>query len=91
LLWFPALPTPETTRVSRRPETRLVGRTGREHLANSSETAQVSRAPEAKGEAVGQQNPPADPDLARVMEAWPALPPALKAGIVAMVKASAGG
>jgi hypothetical protein len=31
---------------------------------------------------------PADPDLADVMAAWPALPPALRTGILAMVKAA---
>jgi hypothetical protein len=31
----------------------------------------------------------ADPDLAAVVDAWPELPEAIKAGIVAMVKASA--
>jgi hypothetical protein len=31
-----------------------------------------------------------DPDLRRVVEAWPALPPAVRAGVVAMVRASAG-
>jgi hypothetical protein len=34
------------------------------------------------------QEPRADPDLAAVCEAWSALPPAVRAGIVAMVKAS---
>ena len=34
-------------------------------------------------------NGPDDPDLAAVMAAWPDLPEALKAGIVAMVKAAA--
>jgi len=29
-----------------------------------------------------------DPDLAAVVNAWPTLPPAVKTGIVAMVKAS---
>jgi len=29
-----------------------------------------------------------DPDLAAVVEAWPELPEAMKAGIVAMVKAA---
>jgi len=29
-----------------------------------------------------------DPDLAAVVDAWPDLPKAMKAGIVAMVKAS---
>ncbi len=31
-----------------------------------------------------------NPDLAAVVEAWPHLPEALKAGIVAMVKAASG-
>ena len=31
-----------------------------------------------------------DPDLAAVVEAWPDLPEALKAGILAMVKAASG-
>jgi len=31
---------------------------------------------------------PADPQLAQVIDAWPTLPEALKAGIVAMVKAA---
>jgi hypothetical protein len=39
------------------------------------------------------QNPPisatlADPDLAAVVDAWPALPEAIKAGILAIVKAT---
>jgi hypothetical protein len=34
---------------------------------------------------------PADPDLAAVIDAWDRLPAALKAGIVAMVKAAAAG
>jgi len=33
---------------------------------------------------------PTDPDLAAVVAVWPDLPPALRAGIVAMVKAAAG-
>ncbi len=33
---------------------------------------------------------PADPDLARVVAAWATLPPAIKAGIVALVKAATG-
>jgi len=31
---------------------------------------------------------PSDPDLAWIVEAWPTLPVAVKAGIVAMVKAA---
>lgn len=32
----------------------------------------------------------ADPDLAKVAAAWPALPPAVKAGILAMIEATRG-
>jgi hypothetical protein len=31
------------------------------------------------------------PDLARLIEAWVVLPPAIKAGILALVEASGGG
>lgn len=34
--------------------------------------------------------PPADPELAAVIAAWSGLPPALRAGIAAMVKAAGG-
>jgi len=44
---------------------------------------------EALGRALGQLTP-SDPDLAAIVKAWPALPAALKAGILAMVKASGG-
>ena len=40
---------------------------------------------------VGDPTPALAPDLARVVEAWADLPPALRAGIVAMVKAAASG
>ena len=44
----------------------------------------------AKCAANRDQRPPSDPDLALIIEAWPALPQPVKAGILAMVKASAG-
>ncbi len=34
--------------------------------------------------------PPADPDLAQILAAWPRLPEAIKAGILAMVQAAGG-
>lgn len=33
---------------------------------------------------------PADPDLAAVVAAWPALPPAIRAGVMALVNAGKG-
>ncbi|MGO8903852.1 MAG: hypothetical protein ACLQU5_36755 [Isosphaeraceae bacterium] len=46
----------------------------------------------AQGKRAARNQPrldaPKDPDLAAVVEAWPELPEALKAGIVAMVKAA---
>jgi hypothetical protein len=36
-------------------------------------------------------NFPADPDLAAVVTAWPALPAAIRAGILAMIQAAKGG
>lgn len=35
--------------------------------------------------------PPDDPELATVVAAWPSLPPAIRAGVVAIVKAAGGG
>ena len=40
--------------------------------------------------AVGDENRSIDPDLAAVIEAWPTLPEAVKAGILAMVNAAGG-
>jgi hypothetical protein len=42
----------------------------------------------AESGALGAQNGPVDPDLAAVMEAWPGLPAAIRAGILAMVRAA---
>jgi hypothetical protein len=41
--------------------------------------------------ALGQRRNPSDPDLALIVERWFDLPPAVRAGIVAMVKASGSG
>ena len=38
----------------------------------------------------GAQEAPLDPELAAVVDAWPALPEAIKAGILAMVETTAG-
>ena len=42
----------------------------------------------APGAAVGAENGPIDPDLARVIEAWPKLPAAIRAGVLAMIDAA---
>jgi hypothetical protein len=41
-----------------------------------------------QGEAVWPNSGPMDADLAAVVEAWPTLPEAIKAGILAMVRAA---
>ncbi|MCH7685408.1 MAG: hypothetical protein IH899_01785 [Planctomycetes bacterium] len=44
----------------------------------------------AESGAVGAQSALMDPDLRAVIEAWPELPDAVKAGILAMVRAAGG-
>ncbi len=43
----------------------------------------------AESGAVGAESAPADPDLQRLIDAWPTLPDAVRAGIAAMVRAAA--
>jgi hypothetical protein len=61
---------------------------GIESPANSSDNDTVSI---SKSGANDSQNGRIDPDLARVVERWDALPEAIRAGIVAMVKAASAG
>ena len=42
----------------------------------------------AKSGALGAQNDPIDAELAEVVQAWPGLPDALRAGILAMIRAA---
>ena len=42
----------------------------------------------ARGAAVDARNPPIDFDLTEVIERWPALPDAVRTGILAMVRAT---
>lgn len=68
-----------------------MGDTGTELPANLSGTAQgAGQGGSNSGSNRPDSGPPTDPELARVVEAWPRLPGALRAGILAMV-ASAGG
>ena len=50
--------------------------------ANTGANSGESEAPAAR--------PPTDPDLAVIVDAWSALPAALRAGIAAMVRAASG-
>ena len=60
------------------------------NASNSTRNGQAIAAGAAKG-AVDQCPPmPADPDFRAVADAWPTLPAAIRAGILAMVKAANG-
>lgn len=61
----------------------------RTHAENAGETREAGQSGAECG-ALGAQNAPLDPDLAAVVDAWPKLPEAIKAGILAMVKAAGG-
>jgi hypothetical protein len=37
---------------------------------------------------IENESPPSDPELAALIVAWPSLPPAIRAGILAMIQAS---
>jgi len=50
-----------------------------------------SRGSAAPGAAVDAENTPIDADLQAVIQRWPELPEAVKAGIVAMVQAAGDG
>lgn len=70
---------------------------GLEHPANPAGNTRVSDSGGSKsgnnGAGFGPLTPPAkptDPELAAVVAAWTDLPPAVRAGIVAMVRAAAG-
>jgi hypothetical protein len=64
-----------------------VAGTGFEHPAKSSGNDGGGGQSGAECGALGAQNAPLDPDLAAVVDAWPKLPGAIKAGILAMVTA----
>lgn len=64
--------------------------TGFELLQESAGNSTSATQSGAKSGALGAQNGPLDPDLVVVAEAWPGLPDALRAGILAMVRAASG-
>ena len=56
----------------------------RQTIAQKSKNRPEKQAPDGAGRP--EKAPPDDPDLAKVVAAWPTLPDPLKAGILAMVK-----
>jgi hypothetical protein len=61
---------------------------GFEPTQDSSGKSTIAEQFGAESGAVDARNGPIDPDLAAVVEAWAGLPTAIKAGILAMVRAA---
>lgn len=61
---------------------------GFEHPSVSKQNTQNPPGDSAPDSAFGPKTVPTDPDLSALVAAWPTIPPALRAGIVAMVKAA---
>ena len=80
------MPPPETKKL--RQGFFLVPPDGAEHGQKSSGNQGVGNQSGAESGALGAENAPIDPELAAVVDAWPALPEAIKAGILAMVTAA---
>lgn len=59
-----------------------------EHPPQNTGKTLISETGGAKSGALSANSDPIDPDLQRLIEAWPTLPAALKAGIVAMIDAA---
>jgi hypothetical protein len=56
---------------------------------NSSGNTAFSLLRDANSDALPDDFTPIDPDVAEVAEAWPTLPQAVRAGILAMIRAAA--
>ena len=92
---------PEDTHGDKRPNAAAVVRGGvepptlgfsvTEQTAKSSGDTTISASAGANAGAVETKTAHDDPDLQAIIDAWPALPEAIKAGIVAMVQAAGGG
>jgi hypothetical protein len=63
---------------------------GIESPAKSSEKSALSSEGSAKSGALATQSGPIDLDLASLIHAWPALPEPIRAGILAMIRATGG-
>ena len=64
--------------------------TGLELSQESTGNSSIASQSGAESGALGAQNGPFDADLGELAEAWPNLPKALRAGILAMVRAARG-
>lgn len=73
------------------PNENQLGRAGIEHPQEMAGKAPVSTQGGAESGALNAQTPSLPPDLAGVVDAWPSLPPAIRAGILAMIQAAKGG
>lgn len=61
---------------------------GVEQQADSTGKSTVRNQSGAESGALGAQNAPADPDLARVVAAWPRLPEPMRRAILALIDAA---
>jgi len=61
---------------------------GSEHLRKSAGKPSLSKSGGAESGALPAKMPPIDPGLAEVIKAWPALLESVRAGILAMIKAT---
>jgi hypothetical protein len=66
----------------------LSGEEGIRTLPEISRKTALSSTDGAKSGALAGQAKPVDPDLASVIDTWPRLPKAIRAGIVAMIRAA---
>ena len=67
-----------------------MGGTGREPPVKLSEKTPIASTGGAESGALQDETEAVDPDLAAIAEAWPMLPEAIRAGIMAMVRTAAG-
>ena len=67
-----------------------MGDTGLEHSCDFPRSADFSLSGGAECGALGAQFEPIDPELQAIIDVWPKLPEAIKAGILAMVHTAGG-
>jgi hypothetical protein len=71
-----------------RPRRAKVGGTGVELPQENTGNTEIRNQSGAESGALGAREAPLDPDLLAVVDAWPALPESVKAGILAMIRAT---